>query len=375
MCFPWPYLVPSRCQQLMTDTARPCAPMPAAAPSRSTVACAVAGYATCSSLMLVVNKVAVHFLPAPSFLLLVQVAVSAAAVKGCGALGWIDVDELEWGKFRSFFPVAAAFLACIYANIKTLQYSNVETFIVFRNSTPPLIGIAEWALMGRELPNCRSAASMLLVICAASAYVMTDASFVVRGYVWVAIWYVIFSFDQLYIKHAVDTVKMRSNWGRVFYTNLIAACMLFVVTLALEPATLLGMHWGPKLVGALLVSCVIGVGISYYAFLCRASVSATSFTVIGNVSKILTVVINVLIWNKHASPVGLGMLFVCLAAAALYQQAPMRADATADASEVAKLQAPAEGDAKTELDSAEEFPEADDEQKLAGRKSPERNKK
>lgn len=25
---------------------------------------------------------------------------------------------------------------------------------------------------------------------------------------------------QLYIKHACDTVKVDSNWGRVFYTNL-----------------------------------------------------------------------------------------------------------------------------------------------------------
>ena len=33
---------------------------------------AVVGYATCSSLMLVMNKVAVHVLPAPSFVLLCQ---------------------------------------------------------------------------------------------------------------------------------------------------------------------------------------------------------------------------------------------------------------------------------------------------------------
>ena len=67
---------------------------------------------------------------------------------------------------------------------------------------------------------------------------------------------------------------------------------------------------------------------SYFAFLCRASVSATSFTVIGNVCKILTVVINVSIWDKHASPLGLGALLLCLAAAATYQQYPYR-DTTA----------------------------------------------
>lgn len=63
---------------------------------------------------------------------------------------------------------------------------------------------------------------------------------------------------------------------------------------------------------------------SYFAFLARAAVSATSFTVIGNVCKILTVLINISIWDKHASPVGLGALLICLAAAAAYQQAPFR---------------------------------------------------
>ena len=64
---------------------------------------------------------------------------------------------------------------------------------------------------------------------------------------------------------------------------------------------------------------------SYFAFLCRSAVSATSFTVIGNVCKILTVLINILIWDKHASALGIAFLLLCLAAAAAYQQAPKRA--------------------------------------------------
>ena len=34
-------------------------------------------------------------------------------------------------------------------------------FIVFRASTPLLVSVAEWAMMGRELPNMRSALSLL----------------------------------------------------------------------------------------------------------------------------------------------------------------------------------------------------------------------
>lgn len=124
---------------------------------------------------------------------------------------------------------------------------------------------------------------------------------------------------RLYIKHAVDTIKMRSNWGRVFYTNLWASIMLSLLTALTEPQVLLTMRWTLQPVAALSLSCAAGVAMSYFAFLCRAAVSATSFTVIGNVCKIVTVLINVCIWDKHASPLGLGALLVCLAAAATYQ--------------------------------------------------------
>ena len=149
---------------------------------------AVLGYATCSSLMLIMNKLAVHLLPAPSFVLLSQFFCSWFAVKLCGVSGCIVVDRLEWKKLWQFLPIAAAFLAAVFANIKTLQFANVETFIVFRASTPLMIGIAEWAFMGRELPNARSLGAMVALCGGAAAYVLTDASFVVTGYIWVGLW-------------------------------------------------------------------------------------------------------------------------------------------------------------------------------------------
>ena len=87
---------------------------------------------------------------------------------------------------------------------------------------------------------------------------------------------------------------------------------------------LLKMRWGWKPVTALGVSCAAGVFMSYFAFLCRAAVSATSFTVIGNVCKIVTVLINISIWEHHASPPGIACLFICLAGAGVYQQSPLR---------------------------------------------------
>jgi solute carrier family 35 protein len=274
--------------------------------------------------MLVVNKVAVHLLPAPSFVLLMQFFVSWFVVKLCGCCGFIVVDRLEWRKLLAFLPVSLAFLAAVFANIKTLQYANVETFVVFRASTPLTISICDWLCLGRELPGLRSAVCLAILLASAVAYVATDAQFMVHGYIWVGVWYVIFCFDQLYIKHAVDTVEVDSNWGRVFYTNLWACLIAGCVSAATEPQLLMSFEWSWASGGALGVSCALGVGMSYFAFLCRSQVSATYFTVIGNVCKVLTVLINICIWDKHATTTGVGFLFLCLVAAFFYKPSPLR---------------------------------------------------
>mmetsp|Transcript_22387 Transcript_22387/g.26978 ORF Transcript_22387/g.26978 Transcript_22387/m.26978 type:complete len:328 (+) Transcript_22387:238-1221(+) len=288
------------------------------------VVLAICFYALCSSSMLVVNKLAVHFLPAPAIVLFFQLFSSALAVKLFAVVGWVKADELEWTKVKPFMIVAIAFLGAIFTNMKTLQYANVETFIVFRSSTPILIAILDYMFLGRELPTPRSWASLVGILCGAIAYVMTDSGFEVRAYAWVAAWFIVFAFDQVFIKYVCDTVPMTS-WGRVWYTNFLSLFPLVLVGFAFDEHHMIQeFQWTGPSVYALTVSCICGVGMSYSAFWLRSLVSATSFTIVGIMCKIATVVINLLIWDKHASPSGLAALSVCLAGGCVYQQSPMR---------------------------------------------------
>ena len=52
--------------------------------------------------------------------------------------------------------------------------------------------------------------------------------------------------------------------------------------------------------------------------------SATTYTVVGVMNKMLTVTVNVLIWDKHATPAGISALCLCLIGGSLYQQSPLR---------------------------------------------------
>ncbi len=81
----------------------------------------------------------------------------------------------------------------------------------------------------------------------------------------------------------------------------------------------------------LAVSSVVGTLIGYTGWSCRSLVSATTFTLVGVINKFLTILLNVFIWDKHASPLGIAALVVCLLGGSCYRQSPMRSNATAPA--------------------------------------------
>ncbi|KAG2426365.1 hypothetical protein HXX76_013122 [Chlamydomonas incerta] len=275
--------------------------------------------------MLVVNKVVItSVLPAPTLVLTVQLLVAVIVVLAGDALGWIKVDKLELDKVKKFALVVGGFLGTLFANIKVLQYANVETFITFRSSTPLVLSVCDYIWLGRALPNARSWGCLVLLLVGSVGYVLVDADFRLSAYTWLALWYMFFTFDTVYAKHVVDTVQM-TNWGRVFYGNFLALIPLAVmVPVMAEHNILLAVAWTPPKAIILALSCLMGVGMSHASYLLREAVSATFFTIIGILCKVLTVIINVFIWDKHASLEGIGCLMVCVVAGTFYQQAPRR---------------------------------------------------
>merc|ERR1719469_1722532 len=82
--------------------------------------------------------------------------------------------------------------------------------------------------------------------------------------------------------------------------------------------------WTAGAVGTVALSCVVGVAISYAGFNLRKLVSATSFTVVGVVCKLVTVLINDLIWAKHSNVIGHLGLGVCITAGFVYEKVKKR---------------------------------------------------
>lgn len=283
----------------------------------------IAMYMVSSSTMLVMNKLTIEYFQRPILLLLFQLSFVSVVVTVMFHLKFIHLSDLSFDVLKRFWVVPIAFLMTLFCNIQILKHSNVETFIVLRASTPIILSLLDVQFLGRRLPHKKSWVSIIGVLIFACVYVYYEnAKLTSDSIFWLVCWYLMFCFDQIYIKHIVDTVKM-TMWDRVWYTNTIPIFILAPAAFALEePITVSD----PTVFVYIASTCLIGILISYSSFLVRKSVAATTFTVIGNTCKLITVIINYVIWDKHASPYAIVALLICIGFSSTYKQSELDKD-------------------------------------------------
>lgn len=284
----------------------------------------VAGYGLCSSLLAVINKYAITYFPFPGLLTALQYVTSVVGVWVAGKIGLIQHDAFVWSTAKKFLPAAFVFYLAIFTNTNLLKHANVDTFIVFRSSTPLLVALADSLFRKQALPSVPTFASLFVVLAGAVGYVLTDSSFTVTAYTWAFAYLATICTEMVYIKHMVTDLGL-NTWGFVLYNNLLSLMLspFFWIAMGeyndIANASFPPVHRTVTII-AITLSCVFGLAISFFGFAARKAISATAFTVTGVVNKLLTVVINVLIWDKHASLPGLVCLLVTIFGGVLYQQ-------------------------------------------------------
>ena len=70
-------------------------------------------YAFCSGTLLIINKVAVNYVAAPIFLLVVQLAFATAAMQILKSMKVVECDDMEWEKAKKFLVVVVGFTATL----------------------------------------------------------------------------------------------------------------------------------------------------------------------------------------------------------------------------------------------------------------------
>ncbi|URE20007.1 ADP,ATP carrier protein 1 [Musa troglodytarum] len=287
----------------------------------------VVGYALCSSLLSVINKFAITMFDYPGLLTALQYLTSTVGVWVLGKLGFLYHDPFTFETAKKFLPAATVFYLAIFTNTNLLRHANVDTFVVFRSLTPLLVAIADTIFRKQPCPSKLTFFSLVVILGGAVCYVLTDSAFNLTAYSWAIAYLVTITTEMVYIKHMVTNLGL-NTWGFVFYNNLLSLMMApafcFVTGEYADVFTAYGSSSGIwfniMAFVAVALSCVFGFLISFFGFAARKAISATAFTVTGVANKFLTVAINVLIWDKHASKIGLICLLLTLVGGVLYQQ-------------------------------------------------------
>ncbi|KAK4760705.1 hypothetical protein SAY87_005598 [Trapa incisa] len=294
---------------------------------RFTTSGLVGGYALCSSLLAVINKYAITLFNYPGLLTAFQYLTSALGAWALGKLGFVHHDAFTIETAKKFLPAAFVFYLAIFTNTNLLRHANVDTFIVFRSLTPLLVAIADTAFRKQPCPSKLTFASLAIILGGAIGYVATDSAFTLTAYSWAVAYLITITTEMVYIKHMVMNLGL-NTWGFVLYNNLLSLMMapvFWVLTREYSDVfAFLGANAGNwfdfDAFLAVSLSCLFGLLISFFGFATRKVISATAFTVTGVVNKFLTVVINVFIWDKHASPIGIFCLCFTIIGRVVYQQ-------------------------------------------------------
>ncbi|XP_042466309.1 GDP-mannose transporter GONST3-like [Zingiber officinale] len=289
-----------------------------------------AGYCISASLLSIINKWAVMKFPYPGALTALQYFTSAFGVMLCGWLKLMEHDRLDLITIWKFLPAAIIFYLSLFTNSELLLHANVDTFIVFRSVVPMFVAVGESAFLKQPWPSSKTWLSLATIFAGSVVYVLTDYQFTVTAYTWAMAYLVSMSIDFVYIKHVVMTIGL-NTWGLVLYNNL-EALMLFPLELLIMGELKKITHdisdeyeWHSfSVILPVALSCLFGLAISFFGFSCRRAISATGFTVLGIVNKLLTVVINLVIWDKHSTLIGTIGLLICMFGGVLYQRSTTR---------------------------------------------------
>ncbi|KAK1392850.1 GDP-mannose transporter GONST3 [Heracleum sosnowskyi] len=285
-----------------------------------------AGYCLSASLLSIINKWAVMKFPYPGALTALQYFTSASGVLILGSLKILEHDKLDLMTMWRFLPAAFIFYLSLFTNSELLLHANVDTFIVFRSAVPIFVAIGESLYLHQPWPSMKTWFSLATIFGGSVLYVMTDYQFTLMAYSWALAYLISMSIDFVYIKHVVMTIGL-NTWGLVLYNNL-EALLLFPLELLVMGELKKIKHeisdesdWHTfQVVLPVGLSCLFGLAISFFGFSCRKAISATGFTVLGIVNKLLTVVINFVIWDKHSTFVGTVGLLICMLGGVMYQQ-------------------------------------------------------
>mmetsp|Transcript_15055 Transcript_15055/g.54274 ORF Transcript_15055/g.54274 Transcript_15055/m.54274 type:complete len:698 (-) Transcript_15055:279-2372(-) len=270
-----------------------------------------------SALMLNVNKLVLGFFPAPYFLSLLQ------ALTTCVFLYLLEISrgrvELSTRHLRNFIIPGMLWAFPLVFNLQSLRFLNPETLIVFRAFTVLGVSAGDFFVL-RRIFKRNEFISMTVIILGSILYVSGDLHFNAVGYMWGAAYSASLICCMLAVKVTFDLNKDVGTSAKTFYLNFVGGFIFAGCTFVFEYGAIHGIINSLNSADSalLLTSCVLGVCMGYLGSATRDELSPTTFDVVTNFAKFLTIAVSWVLFKTKYSPKSLLGIHVALIGGALY---------------------------------------------------------
>lgn len=291
--------------------------------------------------MHVLNKSLASSLQAPALISIVQMAVAAVAmmITSCGKLFQVPPNQL-----RTWLFVPCLFAGMLCSSFYTFEYISLSLLTVVRNLTPLLVLPIERAVM----PEGSRPQLNMEVICA--LLIMISGALVYCNSISVSIIGVTFAAVNMFLA-VTDRVVQRRLLTEECKDMSSDVCALMSNTLGMMPAVALAFcthevaqarsgtgSWSDSQALTLLIlSGFVGLGINYLGFETQRAISATSFFVLQNVTKLVVVGMGICMFGDPSTMVTMSGLALSVSGSAMYGYAQMKLSAEQDKEKQALL--------------------------------------
>lgn len=292
----------------------------------------IATWGACSVGMHVLNKSLADSLQAPSIISSIQMFIALIVF---GFLNFREFLEADRREMMVWLVVPFFFAAMLCSSFYTYQYISLSLLTVVRNLTPLMVMPMESLVMPKDKQPYISSAkvvALLLMLSGAAVYSggLSDISIIGICF---AVGNMFFAGSDRLIQRRLLTEECKSLTSSVCAIINNGVAILPAMLLAFATSEVQGMskpenavNWqDPRVMILLFLSGFVGIGICYIGFELQRAISATSFAVMQNVSKVAVVTCGIVVFGDPIkSPMCVAGLVLSLSGSFIYSQAPSK---------------------------------------------------
>ena len=224
---------------------------------------------------------------------------------------WVEYDDFDAKTAKAWLPLNILFIGMLLTGFLSLVHNNVPMVTVFKNLTNVLTVGGDALFYGENVTKV-TALSLFVMVMGAVLSSTADLEFSFLGYMWMSLNCLFTSGYVLYMRY-VSTSMNLSRFGMVYYNNVISMALLTPLAIMMNeiPALMDPEIMTPNFMISNVLAGFLGFYLNFASLWCVGATSATTYAIVGSVSKVPTTILGAIIFETVMT--NEGVMYVTMA--------------------------------------------------------------